>query len=417
MRNGLGFTTLLAIAVCLGTVQTTSADFYDEFDDGHFWQNPNDEPFDPSIGYWPFYNMPAYDPNAYDIDNPHWGIIALMGTNYLASASDGWLRLYAEMDWLTDFFIGAAAVSDDTDPNTSSTFFDDSAPHYILTRFKVYDPNRGEILVFMHADATNWTGWGADIELEYKDGNPLLHNEFTASHFNATDWQGRGNYFRNDLDTTTGVWLICQFDGDGDPNHSRIRVAAWNGDKYNWNGTWDIDLNMIENWDPNRRPYWNQGVCGLATLGSTNCGSPVDVDAKFDGIECRWGTFSNVARTLSLNVVKPQYGSVIADPQVRHPNDPNTADQRLFRYTDGTNVVLNATPISGKGFDSWAIWNDPNLYPDANYAITDVNWVIYLTMNKDYVVEATFKCGSGLVPLLGIGLLALALGILIRRLT
>jgi len=417
MNKGLGFTMVLGIAVCLGAAQATFADYYDEFNDGHYWQDPNDEPFDSSIGYWPWYNTPPYAPNVYDIDNPHWGIVALMGTNYLADAGDGWLRLYAEMDWLPNFFIGAAAIDNDTDPNTSTTYFDDSAPHYILAKFKVYDPNRGEILVFMHADATNWTGWGADIELEYKDGNPLQHNEFTATHFNATDWHGQGNQFRNELDTKTGVWMICQFVGDGDPNHSRIKVAAWNGDKYDWDGFWDIDLGMTTAWDPNRRPYWSQGICGVATLGSPQCGSPLDVDAKFDGIECRWGTFTNVARTLQINVVKPNYGSVTIDPDLRHPSDPNTAEEKLCRYTNGTSVALLATPISGKAFGGWAIWADPNRYPDANYAVLDANAVAYLTMDKNYVAEATFKCGSGLEPLVGIALLALMLGALIRRMT
>jgi hypothetical protein len=114
------------------------------------------------------------------------------------------------------------------------------------------------------------------------------------------------------------------------------------------------------------------------------------------------------ARSLDVEVVKPQYGSVVADPQVIDPN-------RCPKYIDGTVVTLTATPISGKAFGGWAIWNDPTKYPDANFAVLDSNAVTQVVMDSDKVAEATFKCGSGVEPFVGIALFALVIGVVVRR--
>ena len=68
------------------------ADFYEEFFDNHYWQDPNDEPWDDDLGAWPWFNTPPYDPNHWDIDNPHWMIAGMIGQNFDAQAGDGWLR-------------------------------------------------------------------------------------------------------------------------------------------------------------------------------------------------------------------------------------------------------------------------------------------------------------------------------------
>ena len=75
-------------------------------------------------------------------------------------------------------------------------------------------------------------------------------------------------------------------------------------------------------------------------------------------------------------------------------------------------------PAEGKLFRVWKIWDDPNRYPDGNYVAEDSNAVLYLTMDKDYAVEAVFKCGSAdMLPPVGVVLMALTLGLVIRRLT
>ncbi len=108
-------------------------------------------------------------------------------------------------------------------------------------------------------------------------------------------------------------------------------------------------------------------------------------------------------QVLTLNVVKGEYGTVTVEPN-------------LPLYAPGTVVTLTATPIEGKSFNEWTIWEDPNLYPDAQFATIDGNPVLQLTMNHDYTVEAAFKCGSGtgqMLPLLVIGVAVL--GIVSRR--
>jgi len=114
-------------------------------------------------------------------------------------------------------------------------------------------------------------------------------------------------------------------------------------------------------------------------------------------------------RNLDVEVVKPQYGSVTVDPA---PVDPNRLGQK---YIEDTVVTLTATPISGKAFGGWAIWNDPTKYPDANFAVLDSNAVTQVVMDSDKVAEATFKCGSGVEPFIGIALFALVIGVVVRR--
>ncbi|MBN1346653.1 MAG: hypothetical protein JXQ73_28440 [Phycisphaerae bacterium] len=106
---------------------------------------------------------------------------------------------------------------------------------------------------------------------------------------------------------------------------------------------------------------------------------------------------------LSLSLVNPQYGSVAVEPNL--PGHPA-----------GSVVVLTAEPIEGKSFNRWVIF-DPNYPGDANFGTIDSNLVLYLTMDEDKSVEAAFKCGSGMPPFVAMSLLALAVGVVIRRLT
>ena len=420
-------TAVLACVVCLGG--TLFADYYENFNDGHYWADPNDEPFDPGIGVWPYYNTPPYDANVYDIDNPQWSMFGVMGQNYQADASDGWLRLYAQVWFGDDYFIGAVLDDGDVDANTSTAYFDDSAPHYILSKIKVWDPDKGQLAVILHADAAEWTCYGADLELMWEDGDPNdpnndpnIHNEFMACHMNSTEWNGRRGdiQFRPELETGTGIWMICQWDGDGDPNHSYIRVSVWNGDKYDgFDPNFNVNRHVLTAWDPNEYAYWGEGLCGIGNVGSWAGDFPLDIDAKFDQIECRWGMFNGVARTLALGMYHGENGAItsidpdlLADPNNIHPNDydpvPDLNDLR--RYTDGTLVCLTAEPLPGKTFLKWKIMDN-----GGETVGEDTNQVMYLTMDQDYQVEAQFKCGSSVPPFVAMTLLALAAGVVIRR--
>jgi hypothetical protein len=152
-------------------------------------------------------------------------------------------------------------------------------------------------------------------------------------------------------------------------------------------------------------------------------------DTKFDDIECRHGVFTNVSHTLHVAKIKSEdYGTVSLDPDLLDdgnnidPNEYLAGDRPAFnelrRYTDGTEVVMTATPAEGRGWKKWKIWDDPNQYPDSNYVTDDTNSVLYLTMDTDYVVEAIFSCSAdgSVLPPLGIVLVALAAGIVRRRL-
>jgi hypothetical protein len=395
------------------------ADYYDGFNDGCYQRDPNDPRYDANDPYWTDPNNPV----RWDIDNPDWTVEGLIGSTFFSSAADGWLRIFANATLFPYTAIGAGVDDLDLDPNTSLTYYDDSAPHYFLSRQKFYDPNWGGIATFIHGDLLHWSAWVVEFEKQL----------MILAHVHGTDWDegvSSAKKSRPDIDKAGGFWLVAQFYGDGDPNHSIFRSAAWNGSKFDWSGTWDLERNIVTNWDPNELTYYAAGQCAVGAYGSPATGEEPDSDAKFDGIEVRWGTFTNVSHTLHLVKIKSEdYGTVTFDPDLLDdcnnidPNEVLAGDRPTFnelrRYTDGTEVVLAATPAEGRGWKKWKIWTDPNHYPDSNYVADDTNSVLYLTMDNDYVVEAIFSCSadSGAFPAVAMALLALMIGAAARRQT
>ncbi len=372
------------------------ADTYDSFDDLSYCQDPN--------------NPGLFDPNRWDIDNPHWTLYDLIGDVFTEDANSGWLRLTTATAWLPFTFYGALVDDGDPDPNTSTTYYDNKVPHYILTKVKFNDVNKGGFMTLIHANPMTWETYALDVECD--------DNYFSIDWLSGINFKTAASTTKV-VDRAGGFWAVIQFDpthpngtGDpNDPNHHYLRAAFWDGDKFDWNGTWDMQVGIISSkLDPNRWTYWTSGVSGVAAYGSQDTNGNPNADISFDSIEIRRGYWSNVSHTLKLTVVHPNYGTVNVDPNLVDPNDTT-----IQRYTNGTQIVLTATPIGGKLFRAWTIWDDPNRYPDANFAVDDANTVLYLTMNRDYAVEADFKCGSGLAPLLGVGLLALSLAVVIRR--
>ena len=145
-------------------------------------------------------------------------------------------------------------------------------------------------------------------------------------------------------------------------------------------------------------------------------GAGFPADAVFDDVEGRQAIWNGIPRALTLTVANDNYGSVAIEPDLRDPNDPNASDEKWLRYTDGTEIVMVATPIEGKAFNRWVLF-DPNYPGDKNYATFDTNDTIYVTMDQDRVIEAAFKCGSSVPPFVAMTLLALGLGVVIRRLS
>jgi len=408
-----------------------SADYYDSFTDGQYRE----------------------DPNVWDIDDPCWMIMDLIGDLFVADANNGEFRLYVNSVYQPYGFIGGLVDAGDVDPNTSETFWDATQSHYILTKVRnrgwKIDPNQdtGWVTVMLHTNYVYWqTFW---VCYEFTDDRAWNGGYFSIQAQDGTDgkrlkaktirgWQppaGDPNYEDpnlmwadpNYMDEHNGFWICLQFqvvDANfpiSDPNGKWLKAACWNGDKFAWDGVWTLEADLghpelfrdnPSGWWPDR--YWTSGVCGVSAL--IGLGEIPPADAAFDDIEVRTGVFTNVGRRVTLNTVKPNYGSVTVDPDLRDPTDPNTADQRIYRYTDGTQIVLSATPVSGKAFGGWAVWDDPAKYPDPNFiTVSDSNTVLHLAADKDYLVEATFKCGSGIEPLLLIGMAVLALGVMARR--
>jgi hypothetical protein len=235
-----------------------------------------------------------------------------------------------------------------------------------------------------------------------------------------------------DLDARerNGFWLVIQFEQDpnyetGDPRGKFLRGAFWAGDKCDWDGKWILegDLGQSE-WadsvDPNEW-YWAEGrtTFGAWTASPAMWGAGFPAECAYDDIEARMGIFTNVSRILNVIKVKSEdYGEVTFDPDLLadssdDPNDPTA----MREYTDGTEVVLVAYPNPDRGWKKWKIWEDPNQYPDPNYTISDTNTVLYLTMDKDYAVEAIFSCSasSSVLPPLAVVMMILALGAVVRR--
>ena len=250
---------------------------------------------------------------------------------------------------------------------------------------------------------------------------PERHNRIAS--IDNTKWLGV------DLDQweREGFWMLVQFEIDpnyspGDPNGKFIKGAIWNGDKYGWDGEWCLSQELSE-------PYWSggdpllfyppEGRCAVRSQSGRydmwDNGFPADV--VYDDFEAREGLFDpNDPRLLDLTISSAHMGTVNIDPDVPDPNDPNAPTKRLCRYTNGTEIVLIAEPLSGKSLKHWIIY-DPNFPGDANHAVTDANSILYLTMDADWEVEAAFKCGGGaeLVMPLGMVLLALFAGVAARR--
>lgn len=103
---------------------------------------------------------------------------------------------------------------------------------------------------------------------------------------------------------------------------------------------------------------------------------------------------------LELTLLNEDYGEVDISPNP--VADPPTT------FFPNEVVGLVATPIEGKAFSKWVIY-DPNFPGDANYATEDTNTVTTINMMCDREVEAVFKCGSGTGGLLPLGVVGLSL--------
>ncbi len=422
------------------------ADFYDRFEDGN-WSDPNFQVGPTPRIYWQG-SYSDVDPNCYDanvvgwdIDNLNWQLWDLgFGAGFAETVDADGLNLGVTGGDLIGTGIYPALMSYapwsptfpfpdlNEDPNEILTMFNSDESHYILAfvKWKHEDPCQpgrmtGENCIGLHVQPMTWLGgmWFGLNPSKYlymhspKNGQAML-------------WGGAG-LSRSDLDYASGIWMLLQFDvGDSnDPNTMRWRSAAWNGDKtdpYTWDGDWDLVSNAYtgevivgnpsSDWDPSDYDFLDSGVCSLLTYGLLWSKQPCH--AAYDNVEARRGVFTNVAHTLDLTIRNGHMGTIVIDPDLPDPNDPNTADARLCRFTNGTEVVLTAAPLSGKSLKEWIIY-DPNHPGDANYMAVDTNTVLYLTMDADWEIQAAFKCGGSVPPFIAMTLLALGMAVVVRR--
>ncbi len=431
----------LGLVLCLAVPSAVQADWYDSFADGDHENDPNLE-----------------DPNIWDVDDPNWWAVLVAGDSYLFGVDEGRLRITGFSAVLPFLFAGALVEDGLADPNTH--FFDSSGSHYMIANVRTHDdnfePNKGMTgLWIMSEFSTQWQAYA--FEWEPGDGWMSITSYSGFTWMNLVDIGiGDATYPPSMLDPNDPNlpkdpmdphWLLVQFDVNGanhdanhpddpnDPNCHWIRGAAWMGGKYDWDGIWNLQLNMcgvmtpghhVEDplagdfdFDPNIHwdyYYHGEGYHNVSAYSGGDAGEPgaYNADVSYDDFEVRWGDFTTTYRDLTLKVVNPTKGYVTIDPDILadlndDPNDPN----ELRRYTDGTEVVLAATPTEG----SWNHWKifDPNYPGDSNYYSFDTNSVLYLTMDTDWSVEAQFKCGSSLPPFVAMSLLALAVGVVVRR--
>ncbi len=442
MRRGLVLGGVAGLMAALAV--PASADFFDSFHDMKWLDDSNWVVSTPIP--WGI-DPNAYDPNNFDIDNANWQVWWLpFGTAHTQMVNEDGLNLSVKPSFLVGII--AASVNyppystyplpdmnqDPNDPNNNPGFWRNEVSHYLMAFVKIIDPNAsdpnheyngGESALGLHVNPDNWFGMWLGTS---PSGWLYMHS---AENNNPIKWTG-ADVLRTDLDRENGFWMLLQYDAGGepfDPNNARWRAAAWNGtkaDKFAWDGEWDLISRFSDgwpllpyesDWDPN---WYNpsaleRGIDALLTYTLKN--DPVAWGA-FDNVEARTGIFTNVSHTLSLNVKNANMGTLTIDPDlIDDPNDDPNDPEVLRRYTDGTEIVLVAEPGSNASFKSWTIF-DPNYPGDREHASEDSNSVLYLTMNMDYEIEAAFKCGSSkMLPPVGMVLLALVIGIVIRRLS
>jgi len=118
-------------------------------------------------------------------------------------------------------------------------------------------------------------------------------------------------------------------------------------------------------------------------------------EPEFDGHYCDAVTLEvfRSEHVLTLSVVNGSWGSVEAEPN-------------LSTYPAGTPVTLTATPIEGKYFRHWEVY-DPCHPNDANYVTYDANETTTIVMNADRQVTAVFKCSSGVEQMLLLAIVGL----------
>ncbi len=248
-----------------------------------------------------------------------------------------------------------------------------------------------------------WTDLDGDNQMDWDDTNPNGYFEASETSDEVVRFTGNNSDIFNALGNTFPQQLNNLGEAIG-------AVAGYpeSGARFAWiwdaaNGARFLDDLLI---DPNFVVDNLKQAEGLSDLGE------VAVSGMNTTTEEEYLVYLKPVHALTLTYVNPNYGSVEmtpeADPNLADPNDPNTP-----AYAVRTEVTLTAVPVEGKSFNRWLIF-DPNYPGDANYATEDTNTVTTVLMMADHQVEAQFKCGSSLGPMLPMLVLLTAAAIVPR---
>ncbi len=302
-----------------------------------------------------------------------WDIDGNKIVGWYADGLDGYGFLYDGTTWTTLDFPGASSSGAwGIDGNNIVGWYYDSN---IVCHGFLYDGTTWTRLDFPGAIKTEATGIdGNNIIGFYVDSNGVGHGFL----YNGTTWTAL-NYPGAVLTGVFGIDgnnIVGEYAGGG-----RVHRFLYDGK------TWTtLDY-------PGEGPGLRFGKIGIS--GNTIVGSYMNNAGTVRALLLR-------VPKLTLTVINPPWGSVDVEP-----NQPFYIDANFP-------VTLTATPIDGRCFDRWTIY-DPNHPGDANYASSDANTVLHLIMEGDYQVEATFKCAGGLGPILPFGAIGLLGMFYLRR--
>lgn len=218
-----------------------------------------------------------------------------------------------------------------------------------------------------------WAVWGSGPNDVFAGGQ-----KDPIQHYDGTVWSSMSSWLPSGVE---GIW------GSG-PND--VFATGHIGSVLHYNGTeWSYMIGSAVNPPNSFGALWGSGPDDVFVLGSTN-------EAGYSSIILHYSPC-----VLSLACVKPSWGNLdyAPEPTLREP----------LRYARDTTVTLTATPVEGKSFKRWEIY-DPNFPNDANYVVVDSNNPITLLMDRDHEIKAVFGCGSEfgpLLPVMAIGLVGL----------
>lgn len=349
----------------------------------------------------------AFDPN---------GAIVEVGTRIFIDADGGfwqglgpngevWWNMPASSSSGEGYFWRDLNSNGQVDPN-EVTVLPSAFPNARTWTSGVSDDGRvfGTMTVGLKKAGFVWTDLDGDNQVDWNDDNANGYFEVfeTSTEFvrftgnNSTYMNPQGNTFPQQLNTKGElVGALAGYPTTG----SRF---AWIWDEAN--GARYLDGLLI---DPNFVVDNLKQAEGLSDYGE------IAVSGINTTTEDEYLVYLKPVYKLGITRFNDDYGTVTidppADPNLADPNDPNTP-----AFVVRSELTLTAVPVEGKAFNKWVIY-DPNYPGDANYATEDTNIVTTVVIMADQEVEAHYKCGSSLGPMLPMMGLLLAAAFVSRR--